>query len=51
MCGVSTIIVGELNGIRDGKGWGNRESEKSQMAFDLIIKMLTRKDSLKVSAL
>src|SRR5512147_661531 len=46
--GVSTIIVGDLTDIRDGKNWGDSGSKQfHKWPFDKIIKMLTYKARLK----
>ncbi len=46
--GVSTIIVGTLDGIREGKDWGNGGNQQlHKWPFDKIIKMLTYKARLK----
>ena len=46
--GVSTIIVGDLTDIRDGKNWGNSGNQQlHKWPFDKIIKMLTYKARLK----
>jgi len=43
-CGVSTIIVGTLDGIREGKDWGYSGNQQlHKWPFDKIIKMLTYK--------
>jgi putative transposase len=46
--GVSTIIVGDLKDIRDGKDWGDSGNQQlHRWPFDKIIKMLTYKARLK----
>jgi len=46
--GVSTIIVGDLTDIRDGKNWGDSGNQQlHKWPFDKIIKMLTYKARLK----
>ncbi len=46
--GVSTIIVGDLTDIRDGKDWGDSGNQQfHKWPFDKIIKMLTYKARLK----
>ena len=46
--GVSTIIVGDLTDIRDGKDWGDSGNQKLHAwPFDKIIRMLTYKARLK----
>ncbi len=45
--GVSTIIVGDLKDIRDGKDWGDSGNQKfHKWPFDKVIKMLTYKARL-----
>ena len=46
--GVSTIIVGDLTDIRDGKNWGDSGNQQfHKWPFDKIIKMITYKARLK----
>ena len=46
--GVSTVIVGNLKDIRDGKNWGDRGNQQfHKWPFDRIIKMLTYKARLR----
>jgi putative transposase len=46
--GVSTIIVGDLTDIRDGKNWGDSGNQQLHTRpFDKIIRMLTYKARLK----
>jgi len=46
--GVTTIIVGDLKDIREGKDWGTRGNQQlHKWPFDRIVKMLTYKARLK----
>src|SRR5512139_326520 len=46
--GVSTVIVGNLKDIRDGKNWGDSGNQQfHKWPFDRIVKMLTYKARLK----